>query len=168
MPTRRSVQLADAMRGQRLVQFSRQFESSTIRGYVLDAGPRFFLIALVSDRIRFDGFECFRSSDVKNVRPGPYTAFVQTALRKRGERRPKVPRVSVANIEELLVSTGRTLPLVTIRRERVAPDVCWIGRVLSIDRGRVSIPYCPSCGTKRMTPSTQCLNGPSPWRTSCL
>jgi hypothetical protein len=43
------------------VRFSRRFEQSAIRGYVLDVGPRFFLFALVSDRIWFDGFECFAS-----------------------------------------------------------------------------------------------------------
>jgi hypothetical protein len=93
----------------------------------MDVGPRFFLLALVSDRIRFEGFECFRCGDVKNLRPDLYAAFVETALKKRGERRPKKPRVSVGSIEELLLSAGRAFPLVTIHREQVDPNVCWIG-----------------------------------------
>jgi hypothetical protein len=101
--------------------------------------PRFFLLALVSDRIRFDGFECFRCGDVRNLRPDLYAAFVETALRKRPELKPKKPRVNVGSIEELLLSAGRAFPLITIHREEVDPEVCWIGRVQGIDRGRVSL-----------------------------
>jgi hypothetical protein len=127
------------MRQRRFVRFSRRFERSSIRGYVLDIGPRFFLLALVSDRIRFDGFECFRLNDVSNIRPDPYTKFVETALRRRAEYLPRRPRVSMASIEELLLSANRAFPLVAIHRERVDPDVCSIGRVLGIDRGRVTL-----------------------------
>src|ERR1035438_2675539 len=139
MSTKRSARLMDAMRDQRLVRFSRRFESSTIGGYVMDVGPRFFLFAQVSDRIRFDGFECSRCSDVKELRPDPHVSFVETALLKRAERKPKKPRVSVGGIEELILSAGRAFPLVTIHREQVAPGVCWIGRVLGVDSGRVSL-----------------------------
>jgi hypothetical protein len=132
-------QLAEAMRTRRLVRFSRRFETSPVRGYVLDVGRTFFLLALVSDRLWFDGFECFRVADVSNVRPDPYTDFARAALRKRGERIPRKPRVSVTRTDELLVSAGRAFPLVTIHLEEVDPDVCWIGRVLDVRRGRVSL-----------------------------
>jgi hypothetical protein len=127
------------MRNQRFIRLSRRFEDWAVRGYVLDVGPRFFLLALVSDRIWFDGFECFRISDIKGVRPDPYTAFEEKALKMRGERRPKRPHVSVANLEELLLTAGRVFPLVTIHREKIDPSACWIGRVLGVDRGCVSL-----------------------------
>ena len=60
-------------------------------------------------------------------------------LKKRRERRPKKPRVGLANIEELLLSAGKAFPLVTIHREEVDPDVCWIGRVQGVNLGRVSL-----------------------------
>ena len=50
---------------------------------------------VVSDRIWFDGFECFRVGDVREFRPDPYAVFAESALKKRGERVPKKPRVSV-------------------------------------------------------------------------
>jgi hypothetical protein len=127
------------MRTRTFVRFESRFEHSPVRGYVFDVGPKLFLVAVVSDRIWFDGFECFRVVDVRDLRPDPYRAFAESALRKRGERVPKKPRVSVASIEELLLSASREFPLVTIERERVDPDVCWIGRVLSVERGRVSL-----------------------------
>jgi hypothetical protein len=109
-----------------------------VRGYVLDVGSKFFLLALVSDRIWFDGFECFRVGDVRRLEPDPHSQFAEVALRKRRERLPRKPRVSVRSIEELLVSAGREFPLVTVHREGVDPDVCWIGRVLGVERGHVS------------------------------
>jgi hypothetical protein len=39
------------MRDRRLMRFSRQFERGFIRGWVLDVGKQFFLLALVSDRL---------------------------------------------------------------------------------------------------------------------
>ena len=74
-------QLEDALRARRFIRFSRKFEDSAIRGYVLDIGPKFFLMALVSDRLWFDGFECFRVSDVNGLRADPYTHFAESALR---------------------------------------------------------------------------------------
>ena len=132
-------QLTEAMRERRFVRFSHRFTKSPVRGYVLDVGPEFFLLSLVSDRIWFDGFECFRAKDISNIRPDPYTAFAEAALKKRGERAPKKPRVDVSSIVELLLSAGGAFPLITIQRQRVDPDVCWIGRVLGIERGQVSL-----------------------------
>ena len=137
MPKSRTTLLAEARRARCLIRFSTRFEKATVRGYMLDIGPKFFLMALVSDRIWFDGLECFRTQDVRNIRADPYAGFVETALRKRGERRPKKPRVSLASIEKLLLSAGREFPLVTIQLEQADPGVCWIGKVLRIEHGRV-------------------------------
>jgi len=131
--------LIDAKRARQFVRFSRRFETSPVRGYVLDVGPKLFLLALVSDRLWFDGFECFRVADVRNVREDPYAAFAEAALRKRRERVPRHPRVSVQRVDELLASAGRAFPLVTIHREQVDRKTCQIGRVEKVRRGRVSL-----------------------------
>lgn len=110
-----------------------------MRGYVLDIGPTFFLLATVSDRIWLDGFKCLRIGDVSEVGPDPHGAFAEAALRKRGERRPAKPRVSVADVRDLLRSAARAFPLVTIHRERVKPDACWIGKVLDVDATHVTL-----------------------------
>jgi hypothetical protein len=102
-------------------------------------GPRFVLLALVSDRVWFDGFECFRISDVSDVEHDPYAAFMEAALRRRGQRVPRKPRVCVSSVGELLLTAGRAFPLVAIHRERVDPHVCWIGSIRGVARGRVSL-----------------------------
>ena len=132
-----SQALRKAMNNAQFTRFNRRFEDSFIRGYVLDIGPHFFLLSLVSDRVRFDGFECFRISDVRNLKPDPYAAFAEAALKKRGKQRK--PRISVTNIGNILLSANRTFPLVTIHRERIEPDICHIGRVLSVRNGCVSL-----------------------------
>ena len=134
-----SSQLVEAMHHRRLIRFSRRFESGTIRGYVLDVGPQLFLLALLSDRIWFDGFECFRIRDIKRLESEPYRAFAGAALKRRQVHQPKKPRVSVASIENLLRSAGRAFPLVAIQREQVDPDVCWIGYVASVADDRISL-----------------------------
>jgi hypothetical protein len=139
MATKRVDQLWEMQRHALLVRFSRRFEESPIRGYVLDIGPKFFLLALVSDRIWFDGFECFRISDVRDLKPDPYVNFVEAALKKRSERITKKPRVDLKGIAELLRSAARLFPLVTIHREGKRPDVCWIGRILGVQGGKVSL-----------------------------
>jgi hypothetical protein len=127
------------MLDRRLIRFSRRFERGFDRGWVLDVGPRFFLLALVSDRLWLDGFECFRVQDIRSLKTDPYGEFVSAALKKRGVSRPKNPRVNLARIEKLLISACRVFPLVAIHREEIRPNACRIGRVLGIKRGGVSL-----------------------------
>ena len=109
-------------------------------GYVLAVGPRFFLIALVDENIRFNGFQCLRLQDVRNLEvPAKYAAFIEAALKLRGEKRPRIPAVVVDSVHELLRTAGRAFPLITIHRERVAPDVCHIGRVVAVSESEVSL-----------------------------
>lgn len=158
MAKARSSQLQRAWRARRLIRFSRRFEDFTVRGYVLDLGPRFFLLALVSDRVWFDGFECFRLSDVRDVGPDPNARFVKAALKQRREPFPRRPHVNLSTLEELLVSASHVFPLITIHREQVDPNVCWIGRVVGIDRRRVSLLEIRPNATWRKSPTTYRLS----------
>lgn len=135
----RKTKIAKVHSEKHFVRFERRFEDSFIHGYVLDVGPRFFLFGLVSDRLWFDGFECFRIADVRKMRQDPYAEFVKAVLRKRRQRIPKKPRVSMASLQQILLSAGRVFPLVTIHLEKIDPEVCYVGRVLSVDREQVSL-----------------------------
>jgi hypothetical protein len=123
------------------VKFTRPFEPGSISGYVLDVGPSFFLLALVgSDGVRFNGFSCFRLIDVRRLQvPHKYAAFIEAAQKELDERIPRKPPVVVDGLQELLLSASRKFPLVTVHREKVDPDVCYIGRVADLGNGRVSL-----------------------------
>ena len=140
MQTKKESQLSLARRERLLVRFSRAFEPGTVNGYVLDIGPQFFLLALVSDGLRFNGFQCFRLSDVQKLRvPDKYARFHEAVLKKRRQRIPGRIPVVVSNLAELLITANRAFPLVTIHRETVDPEVCWIGRVIDVRGGRVTL-----------------------------
>jgi hypothetical protein len=131
--------LQRAMRTRQLVKFTRPFEDGYVYGFVLAIGPQFFLLALVDD-VRFNGFQCLRISDVRGLQvPAKYAAFVLAALKMRGERMPRRPRVKLGSLEQLLWSANRAFPLVTIHREKADPDVCHIGRVSILQKGHVSL-----------------------------
>jgi hypothetical protein len=131
--------LQTALRTRRLIRFSRRFEQPQIRGCVLDVGPRFFLLALVTDRIWFDGFDCLRLVDASNIENDKYAEFTKAALTKRGESIPPKPNVDLTDLEALLQTASDSFPLVAIHREEIRSDVCHIGRVVGIGQGRVSL-----------------------------
>jgi hypothetical protein len=135
-----SSKLAVALSDKLLVKFTRPFEYGWVQGYVLDIGPRLLLVAVVGDDLWFDGFQCFRLTDVRGLEvPYKYAAFAEAALRNRGERTPKKPRVGMASLEDLLLSAGRAFGLVSIHRERVDPDWIDIGHVVGVDNARVKL-----------------------------
>jgi len=125
------------LRNRELVRFARPFEDGHICGRVLDIGPQFFLIALLSDDIAWDGFTACRIADVRRLEPDPYRGFIKAALKKLGRKMPRAPKVSLANAEELLRYANAAFPLVTIHRDRVRPEACWIGTIQDIANGRV-------------------------------
>ena len=127
------------MHERRFVRLYRKFEPAPVRGYVLDVGREFFLMAVVNDGVRYEGFQCFRVRDTTSVGADPYAEFAEAALRKRGLRRPRKPRVSMQSLVELLETGSRAFPLVTIHREEVDRDGCQVGRVMGVGRGRVRL-----------------------------
>jgi hypothetical protein len=122
-----------------LVSLERRVEPGRALGYVVDLGPRWFVLSLVDDGIRFNGFQIFRFSDVSRVEsPHVHAQFVESALRLRGERRPRKRALDLTSIARLLKSAARHFPLVTLHREIADPDVCHIGRVISATARNVS------------------------------
>jgi hypothetical protein len=128
------------MHDKTLVKFWNRFDPGSTNGYVLDIGPRFFLLGPVGEEIRFNGFQCMRLSDVRRLHaPDRYAEFIVAALRKRGEIIRKKPRVRLNSLPELLRSASRLFPLVTIHQERAKPDTCEIGHVVGISKSHVSL-----------------------------
>jgi hypothetical protein len=137
---KRKSQLALARRNKLLVRFASALDRGTVNGYVLDIGPQFFLIALVSDGLRPNGFQCYRLADIRKLQvPDKFARFHEAVLKKRGIRFPKKPRVDVSSLEKLLRTANRAFPVVTIHREKIDAGACWVGRVVDLGRGRVTL-----------------------------
>jgi hypothetical protein len=138
MARKRNSRLTLAFQNALLVRFSTPYEAETIEGYILDMGPEFFLLGVVDNDVRFNGFLCAPISDIKKLRvPAPYAEFIVAALRKRGGSIDKKPNIKLDSLPELLRSANRLFPLVTINRERVRPGVCEIGRVVEISKSHL-------------------------------
>ena len=128
--------LSLALRKKLVVKFSRPFEPGTVWGYVLDIGPKFFLMATFGDGFTFDGFECLMQSDVRHLKvPDPNASVAEAVLRKRRQKVPSKPRVDLKSVQRLLLSANKAFPLVTVYRERVDPEVCYIGRLIAVENG---------------------------------
>jgi hypothetical protein len=94
----------------------------------------------VDENIRFNGFQCLRLQDVRNLQvPAKYATFTEAALKLRGEKRPRIPAVVVDSVQELLGTASRAFPVITIHREMAAPGICHIGRVVAISDSEVSL-----------------------------
>jgi hypothetical protein len=107
---------------------------------VLDTGPKFFLVGLIDERIRFNGFQCMRFSDVRRLKaPAPYAEFFVAALIKRGEVIKRKPSIELSNIAAILESANQIAPLITIHTQKTHPDICWIGRALGGTKSHVSL-----------------------------
>jgi hypothetical protein len=139
MQDRRSL-LRQALREKLIVRFSNPYESGWTHGYVLDIGPEFFLLALIGEDMAFNGFQCPRLADVRHLRvPDPCADFAVSALLKRGQRLKGKPKIDLSDLSVLLKSANGIFPLVTIHRGRVKPDVCWVGRVLEINKSKLTL-----------------------------
>ncbi|HLZ00354.1 MAG TPA: hypothetical protein VKT33_14945 [Candidatus Angelobacter sp.] len=132
--------LEQALHKKQLVKFTRSFDEGSVNGYILDIGPKFFLIALVEDASRFNGFQCIRVSDVRNLHaPDKNSLFVETALKKLNRKMPSKPRLKLETVATILASANAVFPLVTIHREQADPGICHIGLVKDVNRTHVSL-----------------------------
>ncbi|NUP96595.1 MAG: hypothetical protein HUU28_10575 [Planctomycetaceae bacterium] len=125
--------LVEARTSRAILKLRRRFEKWPAQCVVLDLGPKFVLVSCVDEHIRFNGFECIRVEDIRSVQEHPSASFVEAVLSKRGERRPKKPRVSLRSTSALLSSANRAFPLVTVQTDLVHPDECFIGRVVKVN-----------------------------------
>jgi hypothetical protein len=131
--------LVAAQTANMLVRVAREFEAGWMKGYVVGVGPEFVLLCRVSDDILFDGFEACRIQDISDlVVPDPHSAFVERALSIRAQSRPSTPHVDLGSTKQLLVSASEAFPLITIHRETVDPEVCWVGTVVAVSEQSVS------------------------------
>lgn len=130
-------QLKSAAEAGHLVRLHARSEPGHTCGYVQSVGAEFVLMSVVSDGIWFDGFNCLRIDDLKALELDPHAAFLDAVLTARAETAPASPVVDLDSVEGLLTSASARLPLVTIHTGGADSDVCYIGRVLSIEGGIV-------------------------------
>ncbi len=102
-------------------------------GYVLEVGPEFFLLLLVSDDILYNGFSAMRIDDVTSIEiPHRHSSFVEKALKLRGQKRPEAKSLRLSSLEELLRTASEGFSVLTIHPEKIEPDACYVGKVVDV------------------------------------
>jgi hypothetical protein len=109
-------------------------------GRVVAISGELFALSVVGSGARLNGFSVLRCRDVTSVRaPGPFAQFLERALRARGERSATISFTSLLSWSEAISVAQAYFPLVTIHTEAVKPDVCFIGRVVSMATDSVAL-----------------------------
>lgn len=132
-----SSELNKAMSDNTLVQIARgEFEATCpeFDGYVLACSDSLVCLAILDDRIRFNGIEIFYIEQITQLdAPTPHATFFETAVRLRGDSTPVLPPLNLSSIKSVLESLAKNAPLVVIHRENQDPDICEIGQIAALD-----------------------------------
>lgn len=137
-PLQVRADLVAAQASRTLVRVRRSVEEGWAAGWVVGVGPQLFALSVVSDSILFNGFQVFRIRDVSSVEvPSPHAAFIETALRLRGQIAPQDPPIDLSDLQSALTSASAAFPLVAVHQEIEDPDVCFIGTVQQIADGKL-------------------------------
>lgn len=91
------------------------------------------------DSFQLDGYAVLRNSDVRRWRAFPAEDFVARAATFNNVLPSRPPRVNIASMGALVASAKKSPWLITIHRERIRKDVCYIGRVVRASRQSVTI-----------------------------
>ena len=111
-----------------------EFEDSCpeIEGQVVSCSESIVCVAVLDDRVRFNGFDIFYRQQITDFDiPAPHAEFYQTALRLRGDALPEPPPVDLSSIRRVLETASEASPLIVIHREVEEPEVCEIGQIKS-------------------------------------
>jgi hypothetical protein len=122
--------LEAAIKSKSIIQFWRPYDACSTCGYVQSIGEKFFLLAELGDGVEFLSHSCLRIQDVRKLQaPAKHEAFYKAVRKKRGDKAPPKIKVDLASPASIL----RTLhpSVVTIHREKAAPEYCIIGRTMS-------------------------------------
>ncbi len=124
-----------------LIRVEREgLEGGWADGYLVGTGPEFFAIHMVDQGIRLDGFKCLRYADVSSIdAPAPFAALIDRVLELRGQEVVGASPVDLSSVATLIRTAGEAFAVVTLFLESQDPDVCFIGKVLSVDDERVQI-----------------------------
>lgn len=134
-----STRLTAAMRERRLIRLTRAMKPGYFLGYVIDIGPKFCVMAMVTDQLWLDGYRCFRIADIAAIEHDPHASFVETVLWVRHEIRAEASPVSLASVADLLRSAAAAFPLMILHTELTDPHCYWVGRLMSVDRRRALV-----------------------------
>lgn len=136
------AQLVSAAARKEIVRIERSgLEGGLVDGFVAKCGADVFVLEVLDDSVRLNGFSCMRYTDVSSCEaPSPREAFQRRVLALRGQsRRPPNLISDAATLGSVLEDARRSFPLVALFREAEAPDICFIGAIAALSDAAITL-----------------------------
>jgi hypothetical protein len=124
-----------------LIEFDRRPQIyERITGYVLDFSDSFILLHLLEwNTFALNGYVVIRAQDVNRQRIFNRDSYWQSRAAKKNKFKPIHPQVSIASLLDAISTADKAFPLITIEKELVADDKCWIGKLAGFTSKTVTI-----------------------------
>jgi hypothetical protein len=113
-----------------LIEFDRRPKiQERITGFVLDFNDSLILLHLLEwDSFTLNGYIVIRAQDINRQRVFEKKGCWQSKAAKANKLKPIHPRVSISSLEEAIKSVCKKFPVITVEKELVVRDACWIGK----------------------------------------
>lgn len=137
------------IRSRYLVRLDRKpIDEDPLYGFALACSETLTLLHLLeTSTYTLNGYSVIRNDDVSlyAVYDRPDYYFDSKVLRLKGIKPEPQPAISVANLSELLTSIDKLYPLLTIHREVINSDICFVGCVAGINSKTFTLHEISSC-----------------------
>lgn len=124
------------IRSQYLVKFRRKpIDDDDMHGFVLACSDTLTLLHVLNTMTyTLNGYSVIRNDDVSlyAVYDRPDYYYESRVLRLKGINPEPQPDISLENFSDLIVSIDKLYPLLTVYREEIKNDICFIGRLATV------------------------------------
>jgi hypothetical protein len=133
--------LKDTQRKGLLVKIDRRpITKELLEGFVVGLSKKFILLNVLSPDIRLDGYSIIRTGDVKRYAViKKNNTFIYRALVIRKNKPCPQPVIELESEKAGLVSASSLYPLLSVFREKIEEEVCYIGRPSKFGEGFVAL-----------------------------
>ena len=115
-------------------------EDATVYGFCVGAGPHWFVLGILNDEYRPNGFQCMRFQDVSSIEYPPKRAkFIKRAIAYWNDATSDFPNINLQSTRSILETVEQYFELVTLHPEISDPDVCFVGVPESVNDIDVSL-----------------------------
>ena len=126
--------LQHTIKKHQIVRFDRKpTDKDFLDGYVVGVLRDFILLHVIDHNMYLNGYSVIRVQDVKRYRlVDDWDHFMNKALKLRGESPLPLPQICLNNWRTIFETAQKLFPLLTIHREQMSNDVCYIGKIATI------------------------------------
>ncbi|MBA3805433.1 MAG: hypothetical protein H0X14_06955 [Acidobacteria bacterium] len=124
------------IRSRYLVKFSRKpLDQEDLYGFVLACSEALTLLhVLNTSTFTLNGYSVVLNEDISlyAVYDRPDFYFDSKALKLKGIKPQPQPEISIESLPALLTSIDKHYPFITIHREQISDEICFIGRLVGM------------------------------------